>query len=109
MNEERDVLLIVIEGSGTVRIDGVERPIEAGRGIVVEKGRRFGILASEAGLRYVSIHVRRPLRCRSRRLRNGHMSPSSREASRSHRIDPCARGAVRVDLGQEEGFRGFVG
>jgi hypothetical protein len=60
VNEERDVLLIGIKGSGSIRIDGVEHPFEAGHGILVEKGRRFGIVASEAGLRYLSIHVRRP-------------------------------------------------
>jgi mannose-6-phosphate isomerase-like protein (cupin superfamily) len=60
VNEERGVLLVVIEGSGSVRVDGVEHPLEAGHGSVVEKGRRFGIVASETGLRYLSIHVRRP-------------------------------------------------
>ena len=60
VNEERDVLLIVIDGSGSVRIDGVEHRLEASQAILVEKGRHFGIVAGDAGVRYLSIHVRRP-------------------------------------------------
>ena len=60
VNEERDVLLVVIEGSARLRLDGVEHRLGPAQAIMVEKGRTFGLAAGSAGVRYLSIHRRRP-------------------------------------------------
>ena len=59
VNEERDVLVFVHEGSVTVVLDGVERHVPAGRAVVVEKGRRRRLIAGPEGVRYLTVHRRR--------------------------------------------------
>ena len=56
VNNERDVLIVVISGSGTIEIDGHPHPLAAHQAVLVEKGRRRRIHASAAGIRYLSIH-----------------------------------------------------
>ena len=58
-NAERDVLVVAIEGSGTVAIDGREHVLLAHHALLIEKGTRRRITAGVDGLRYVSVH-----RCR---------------------------------------------
>jgi mannose-6-phosphate isomerase-like protein (cupin superfamily) len=58
-NTERDVLMIAIEGSGTVAIDGREHVLLAHHALLIEKGTRRRVTAGVDGLRYVSVH-----RCR---------------------------------------------
>lgn len=60
VNEERDVALVVVDGTATVEVDGSERELARGEVLIVEKGRRRRITAGPAGVRYVSVHLRRP-------------------------------------------------
>jgi quercetin dioxygenase-like cupin family protein len=60
VNGERDVLVFVADGSATVTVDGDERQLAAGEALIVEKGRRRRIAAGPGGVRYLSVHLRRP-------------------------------------------------
>jgi mannose-6-phosphate isomerase-like protein (cupin superfamily) len=60
VNEERDVLLVVLAGTGTLELDGEPHPLAHAHAAVVPKGRRFRIAAGPTGLRYLSVHLRRP-------------------------------------------------
>jgi quercetin dioxygenase-like cupin family protein len=59
VNDERDVLVFVHEGSLTLYLDGVERQLPAGRAVIVEKGRRRRLVAGPDGVRYLTAHRRR--------------------------------------------------
>lgn len=59
VNAERDVFLYVVEGSGTLFLDGIERPLAEGDALVVEKGRRRRLVAGPEGIRYLTVHRRR--------------------------------------------------
>jgi quercetin dioxygenase-like cupin family protein len=54
------VLLVVVEGSGELWLDGIRHELETSQAVLVEKGRRQRVIAGDAGIRYLSIHVRRP-------------------------------------------------
>lgn len=60
VNNERDVLLVVLAGSATITVDGDARAIAAGHAIVIEKGSARRIAAGREGVRYLSVHTRRP-------------------------------------------------
>jgi quercetin dioxygenase-like cupin family protein/hemerythrin len=60
VNAERDVLVAVMEGSATVTLDGEEHRLEQGDALVVDKGRARRITAGPNGVRYLSVHLRRP-------------------------------------------------
>jgi quercetin dioxygenase-like cupin family protein len=60
VNAERDVLVVVLAGAAVVTVDGEPHTVEAGGAIVLEKGRRRGIVAGAGGVRYLSVHRRRP-------------------------------------------------
>jgi quercetin dioxygenase-like cupin family protein/hemerythrin-like domain-containing protein len=60
VNTERDVLLVVLAGSATVTVDGEARLIDAGQAMTIEKGSARRIAAGPEGVRYLSVHVRRP-------------------------------------------------
>ena len=60
VNDERDVLVFVVEGSAEVVVDGESSELAAGEATIVAKGRRRRIVAGAAGVRYLSAHVRRP-------------------------------------------------
>jgi quercetin dioxygenase-like cupin family protein len=60
VNGERDVLIFVADGSATVTVDGEERELGAGEASIVGKGRRRRITAGSGGVRYLSVHLRRP-------------------------------------------------
>jgi quercetin dioxygenase-like cupin family protein len=67
VNEERDVLVFVVAGSAEVALDGETSLLAAGEAAIVAKGRRRRITAGPDGLRYLSVHLRRPpLRIRPR-------------------------------------------
>jgi quercetin dioxygenase-like cupin family protein len=58
-NAERDVLLIVLEGTGTAGVDGHEHALAAGNALLIEKGSSRSLRAGDGGIRYLSVHVRR--------------------------------------------------
>jgi len=60
VNSERDLLLVVLSGSATVKVEGEARAIAAGQAIVIEKGSARRITAGPEGVRYLSVHARRP-------------------------------------------------
>ena len=60
VNDERDVLLVVLAGSGTVVLDGVEHAVRAEHALVLPKRSRRSITAGDEGIRYLTIHLRRP-------------------------------------------------
>jgi len=60
VNTERDVLVAVLDGSATVALDGEERRLDPGAAIIIEKGRARRITAGPEGVRYLSVHRRRP-------------------------------------------------
>jgi quercetin dioxygenase-like cupin family protein/iron-sulfur cluster repair protein YtfE (RIC family) len=60
VNEERDVLVAVLEGTALVTVDGKERRLDQGEAIVIDKGRALRIEAGPEGVRYLSVHRRRP-------------------------------------------------
>jgi mannose-6-phosphate isomerase-like protein (cupin superfamily) len=59
VNDERDVLVVGVAGSGTITVDGVARPLGAATAVVVPKGASRLIEAGPSGLRYLSVHRRR--------------------------------------------------
>lgn len=58
-NDERDVLVVVIAGGGTLRVDGRQIELHAQRGVMIPKGTAREFSAGPQGLRYLSIHLRR--------------------------------------------------
>ena len=66
-NDERDVLVVMLEGSATVVLDGVEHGLSGGQLMLLPRGCARSLIAGPAGARYLSIHRRRePLLPRSR-------------------------------------------
>jgi mannose-6-phosphate isomerase-like protein (cupin superfamily) len=59
VNNELDVLVVVLDGDGSVVIDGVTHDVAQGCAILVGRGVRRRITAGEDGMRYLSIHRRR--------------------------------------------------
>ena len=65
VNEERDVLVVVLEGSLTVHVDEDVHVLGVGETTIIGKGRRRTITAGPVGARYLSVHRRRaPLQIR---------------------------------------------
>lgn len=60
VNPDLDVLLVVIAGSGAVDIDGCEHAVRSGQALVLSKGTSRAIRGGPGGLRYLSVHRRRP-------------------------------------------------
>lgn len=60
VNAERDVLVVVLEGEGTVTLDGDDHSVRRGEAVVIVKGRARRITAGPQGLRYLTVHLRRP-------------------------------------------------
>jgi quercetin dioxygenase-like cupin family protein len=59
VNAERDVAVVVVEGSIVLDLDGEERTLRAGEVVVIEKGTRRRIEAGPDGARYVTVHRKR--------------------------------------------------
>jgi len=67
VNEERDVLVAVVDGTATVTVGAEARELGSGEATIVAKGEPRRIAAGPAGVRYLSVHLRRPrLQIRSR-------------------------------------------
>jgi quercetin dioxygenase-like cupin family protein len=63
VNDEVDVLIVGVSGSGLVSVDGEEHPVSNGRMVFVPRGARRYTRAVSADFVYVSVHRRRgPLR-----------------------------------------------
>ncbi|HZU20499.1 MAG TPA: hemerythrin domain-containing protein [Gaiellaceae bacterium] len=60
VNEERDVLVHVVEGSATLVVDGEETTLRPGAATIVAKGTTRKLTAGPHGVRYLSVHLRRP-------------------------------------------------
>jgi quercetin dioxygenase-like cupin family protein len=60
VNEERDVLVFVVEGSVWLELDGTARELASGEAAIAPKGARRKLTAGRGGVRYLSVHVRRP-------------------------------------------------
>ncbi len=60
VNDERDVLVVVLDGSATLSVDGEQHELGRGEPVVFAKGQRRRITAGRAGVRYLSVHRRRP-------------------------------------------------
>ena len=54
-----DVLIIVLEGGGTARVDDREHALLPGSALMVETGHTRAIRAGPEGVRYLSVHRRR--------------------------------------------------
>ena len=59
VNEHRDVLYVVVEGSATLTVDGEPRELRAGEASIVEKGASRALVAGAEGVRYATAHIRR--------------------------------------------------
>ena len=68
VNDEVDVLLIGLAGTGMVTIDGTAHELSAGRAVIIPQGARRAIRAEGERLAYLSCHRARaplqPLRAR---------------------------------------------
>ncbi len=60
VNDERDVLVFVVDGSATLAVDGEERELVPGEAVIVPKSKRRRITAGRGGVRYLSVHLKRP-------------------------------------------------
>lgn len=60
VNDERDVLVFLVDGAATITIDDDVRDFGPGDAVIVAKGRRRKITAGRGGVRYLSVHLRRP-------------------------------------------------
>lgn len=59
VNDARDVLYVVVDGSATLSVDGAEQEVRAGEAVIVAKGARRALVAGPHGVRYATAHVRR--------------------------------------------------
>jgi quercetin dioxygenase-like cupin family protein len=60
VNAERDVAVVVLAGDGEALVDGEALPLRAGEVTVIPKGTRRRIVAGPDGIRYATVHRRRP-------------------------------------------------
>jgi quercetin dioxygenase-like cupin family protein len=56
VNDERDVLLVVVSGGGTLSVDGATTKLRSGHALVIPKGARRSVAAGPAGIRYLTAH-----------------------------------------------------
>ena len=59
VNEQRDVLFVVLDGSVTLTENGEARELAAGEATIVHKGVRRALVAGPEGARYLTAHIRR--------------------------------------------------
>ena len=63
VNDEVDVIIVGVSGSGSVEVDGQEHPISNGTMTFIPRGARRSIRSGSEDFAYLSIHRRRgPLR-----------------------------------------------
>lgn len=56
VNAERDVLVYVVAGSGTLELDGVAHALAAGDLALLPKGSTRRLVAGAGGIRYLTAH-----------------------------------------------------
>jgi quercetin dioxygenase-like cupin family protein len=59
VNDELDVLIVGVSGSGSVSVGGEEHPVSNGITVFVPKGVRRSTRATSKGFAYLSVHRRR--------------------------------------------------
>ena len=59
VNDVRDVVIVVAEGTARVVLDGVTHDVRPGHAVVVPRGASRALTAGPDGVRYLSIHRRR--------------------------------------------------
>ena len=59
VNEELDVVLVGVGGSGFARVSGEEHPLSAGTLVFVPKGAERSTAALSDGFAYLTVHRRR--------------------------------------------------
>lgn len=59
VNAERDVALVVVEGSLELEIEGELTTLAAGEATIVPRGTRRLLRAGSAGVRYATVHRKR--------------------------------------------------
>lgn len=59
VNEERDVLVVVLDGSGAVEVAGEAHAVHPGFTVLLPRGARRRIRAGADGIRYLTVHRRR--------------------------------------------------
>jgi quercetin dioxygenase-like cupin family protein len=60
VNAERDVLLVVLAGTGTLVVGGEAQQLRAFVAAVIEKGTTRRVVAGADGIRYLTVHLKRP-------------------------------------------------
>lgn len=59
VNGERDVLIVVVGGSGTITVDGTAIAVSEEQCLVIPQGTHRSIRSGPDGIRYLSAHRRR--------------------------------------------------
>jgi quercetin dioxygenase-like cupin family protein len=59
VNAERDVLMVVVSGGGSLEVDGEAHELAAGDAVLVPRGASRRLAAGPDGIRYLSVHRRR--------------------------------------------------
>jgi quercetin dioxygenase-like cupin family protein len=59
VNAERDVLVVVVSGGGSLEVDGQAHELGPGDAVLVPKGASRRLAAGPHGIRYLSVHRRR--------------------------------------------------
>jgi quercetin dioxygenase-like cupin family protein len=60
LNSTVDVVVVVLDGSAEITVDGKARPVARHDLVVVPAGTRRAATAGAGGVRYLTIHVARP-------------------------------------------------
>jgi mannose-6-phosphate isomerase-like protein (cupin superfamily) len=58
-NDERDVLVVVLDGSAAIELDGVAHDVSEHELLLLPRGSRRSLTAGPLGVRYLSLHTRR--------------------------------------------------
>lgn len=59
VNEDRDVLLFITQGSGAATLNGQAHALHPAHILLINKGTQRHVRAGANGLRYLSIHLQR--------------------------------------------------
>lgn len=85
VNAERDVLVLVTEGSGIVTIDGQQHTVHPHCALLIRKHAHRRLVAGADGLRYLSVHLRRgPLQIEAPSRPTPQKSDSGSRSKRVH-------------------------